>query len=176
MTTDATEFGLVRAATAGDQIAFTRLVEPHRNRLWATCLRICGNPTDAEDAMQESLLAAWRGLPSFRGDAKFSTWLYRIASNASIAQSKKRLIVDDIDDKVVSSGVDIASSVTSAAGISAAIGTLPDAFRVTFVLRVYGDLSYQEIADHLGVPVQTVRSRLSRAKAILQRELSASAD
>ncbi|AZZ83503.1 RNA polymerase subunit sigma [Gordonia alkanivorans] len=162
---------LTRAATAGDAQAFVQLVEIQRKQLWAVCYRITGNRLDAEDALQDALVAAWRGIGSFRGDAKFSTWLYRIASNAAIAQSKKASSDEDLDGYDMSSNLDIAGQVTSSDRIHDALQLLPEAYRVTFVLRAYGDLSYQEIADHLAVPIQTVRSRLSRAKSALQESL-----
>lgn len=165
------EADLVRAASAGDQQAFRELVGRHRSKLWAVCLRIAGNPHDAEDALQEALVAAWRGLRTFRGDAQFSTWMYRIASNAAIAQSKKRPLVVDPTDRDVPAPGDFTTDVVVSDRIEGALATLPEAFRVTFVLRVYGDLSYQEIADHLSIPVQTVRSRLNRAKKALAAEL-----
>ncbi|GAC58423.1 putative RNA polymerase ECF-type sigma factor [Gordonia hirsuta DSM 44140 = NBRC 16056] len=165
------EAELVRAATAGDQQAFAELVGRHRNRLWAVCLRIAGNPHDAEDALQEALVAAWRGLRNFRGDAQFSTWMYRIASNAAIAQSKKRPLVVDPADREAPAPGDFTADVVWADRIELALAALPEVFRVTFVLRVYGDLSYQEIADHLEIPVQTVRSRLNRAKKALAEQL-----
>lgn len=165
------EADLVRAASAGDQRAFRVLVGRHRNKLWAVCLRIAGNPHDAEDALQEALVAAWRGLQTFRGDAQFSTWMYRIASNAAIAQSKKRPLVVDPEDRDLPAPGDFASDVVASDRIEQALATLSEPFRVTFVLRVYGDLSYQEIAEHLDIPVQTVRSRLNRAKKQLAAEL-----
>ncbi|WP_246221941.1 RNA polymerase sigma factor [Gordonia pseudamarae] len=172
MSTPADTDHLVRAATAGDRHAFVTLVGMQRNQLWAVCYRITGNRLDAEDALQEAMIAAWRGIGTFRGDAKFSTWLYRIASNAAIAQSKKRMPADNIDDHETPSPIDIAADVTTSDRIQTALAELPDAYRVTFVLRVYGDLSYQEIAEHLSIPVQTVRSRLSRAKSALQAALA----
>lgn len=140
--------------------------------MWAICLRITGNATDAEDALQESLVAAWRALPRFRGDARLSTWLFRIASNAALAQIRRRAITSDIDDVELESATDIAGQVVVADRIAEALAQLPDAYRATFVLRVYGDLSYAEIAEAQGIGLQTVRSRISRARTILSELLA----
>lgn len=75
---------LVRAAAGGDEDAFAQLVALHEKKVYNLALRMCGNPEDAWDAAQEAFLSAWRGLPSFRGEAGFSTWLYRLTSNAAI--------------------------------------------------------------------------------------------
>ena len=76
---------LVMQARDGDQRAFADLVNGHRNQIWAVCLQICGNQHDAEDALQATLLAAWRNLDKFRGEARFSTWMHRIAANNALA-------------------------------------------------------------------------------------------
>lgn len=75
---------LVRAAAGGDEDAFAQLVALHEKKVYNLALRMCGDPEDAWDAAQEAFLSAWRGLPSFRGEAGFSTWLYRLTSNAAI--------------------------------------------------------------------------------------------
>ena len=79
-----TENELVRAAAHGDEAAFGELVRMYENKAYHLALRMCGNAEDACDVAQDAFLAAWRGLPSFRGDAGFSTWLYRLVSNAAI--------------------------------------------------------------------------------------------
>ena len=79
-----TETELVRAAAGGDEEAFGELVRLYENKAYHLALRMCGNAEDASDIAQDAFLAAWRGLPSFRGDSGFSTWLYRLVSNAAI--------------------------------------------------------------------------------------------
>lgn len=75
---------LVRAAAGGDQDAFAQLVRLHENKVYTLALRMCARAEDAADVAQEAFLSAWRGLPSFRGEAGFSTWLYRLTANAAI--------------------------------------------------------------------------------------------
>src|SRR5919199_7007217 len=90
--TDSTlqERELLEAARAGDEAAYARLVDPHRGALHAHCYRILGSVHDAEDALQEALLRAWRALPRFEGRSSIRTWLYRIATNACLDLAKKR--------------------------------------------------------------------------------------
>ena len=80
----------VAAARAGDEAAFTRLVQRHRRELAAHCYRMLGSPSDAEDALQETLLAAWRGLPGFEGRSSLRTWLYRVATSVCLRQARRR--------------------------------------------------------------------------------------
>lgn len=172
MNPDRSTDDLVELASAGVESAFVELAERERARVWAICIRITGNRQDAEDAVQETLIAAWRGIATFRGDAQFSTWLFRIASNAALAQVKRRKPTDPLGDVEPRSHRDISDEVTSATVIQEALDQLPEGYRTAFILRAYGDLSYADIAEQLGIPVQTVRSRLFRAKAMLRSLLA----
>ena len=96
--TTATEPELIAAARDGDEDAFARLVEPHRRELHAHCYRMLGSVHDAEDALQDALLRAWRGMPSFQGRSSYRTWLYRVATNACldvIARRANRVLLID---------------------------------------------------------------------------------
>lgn len=166
------ERALVTRARAGDDAAFAALVESSKARVWSICLRITGNHSDAEDALQDALSAAWQHLARFRDDARFSTWLYRIASNASLAVVRRRrdtpsevdpgwLVMDD-----PTSGYDDIDRVQRA------LATVPETFRAALVLREYGALTYEEIAAATGVGVQTVKSRLNRARAAVSAALA----
>ncbi|MCK5892171.1 MAG: sigma-70 family RNA polymerase sigma factor [Aeromicrobium sp.] len=163
------EHSLVERARAGDADAFTQLVTESRDVLWSVCLRITADPQDAEDALQDTLIAAWQNIHKFRGNAKFSTWCYRIAANASIAVCRKRRSIpidtDDIVDLVVVA--DTTGQVDDRDLVTAALREVGEDFREALVLREYGDMTYDEIAAHQGIGVQTVKSRISRARAQL---------
>ena len=165
---------LLAAARGGDQQAFAQLVTASRSRLWAVCLQICGNAHDAEDALQDALISAWQHLDRFDGRARFSTWAYRIAANAALSRVRRRRDVPEedagVDEASPASGV--GEQVTTVMVVRRALADLPPAFREAIVLREYGGLDYQEIAEHQGIPVQTVKSRLSRARSALRETLA----
>ncbi|GAA0798591.1 RNA polymerase sigma factor [Spirilliplanes yamanashiensis] len=167
---DAAESRLVDRARRGEAAAFERLVGDHAQRTWAVCYRITGNAHDAEDALQDALIAAWQNLPRFRGDSRFGTWLHRIAANASLAVVRRRrdVVMDELPTaRAEAAMTDHYERLAESDRIEAALRTLPEDFRVALVLREFGDLSYQEIATHQGVGVQTVKSRLNRARSAM---------
>lgn len=167
----ADEGGIVARARSGEQAAFAELVERHRTAAWSVCLRITGNRHDAEDALQDALTAAWLHLDRFRGDSRFGTWLYRIAANASLAVVRRRREVTVGEVPVADFERDLAVEIAARDQIQAALAGLPAIFREALVLREIADLTYQEIASHQGVPVQTVKSRLNRGRAALAQAL-----
>lgn len=162
---------LVARARAGDGTAFAALVEPAKSRVWSVCLRITGQAPDAEDAMQDALTSAWQNLDKFREDAQFSTWLYRIASNAALSLIRKRR--DQPTDLQENAWIspDPTDAIDTTDRVQRALAAIPENFRAILVLREYGELSYNEIADSLGVNVQTVKSRLNRARAAVAAQL-----
>jgi RNA polymerase sigma-70 factor (ECF subfamily) len=143
------------------------------------CRRITGNDADAADAAQEALLAIVRGLERFDGRSAFSTWCYRIATNASLDELRRRkrrpipgIDGGDEDDGVRHEPVDPRShqsidAVADREALEAALVELPDDFRLAVVLRDVADLDYAEIAEVLGVPTGTVKSRIARGRAAL---------
>ena len=174
----ATERSLVSRARDGDQAAFADLASLHRAKLWSICLRTTGNEYDAEDALQDALTAAWLNLGRFRGEASFGTWAYRIAANAALAVVRRRRDqpmdpMDQLDAVDRGDGHDFTVSVAVQDQVSAALATLPETFREALVLREYGDLTYEQISAHQAVPVQTVKSRLNRARRALAEQLRA---
>ena len=176
MTQGVPEATLIASARAGDQRAFNALLAPHRDRLWGVCVRVTSNTADAEDAVQDALIAIWRGLDRFRGDAQFSTWAHRIASNSALAVVRKRRdlpLADehDIEDPCTPFDEQIAISDQ----IQAALKQLPDDFRVALVLREYGGLTYAEIAAHQGILIQTVKTRINRARMAVRAALTEAA-
>ena len=164
---------LVAAAQAGDRRALDELLRRHYDRVHAVCRRIAGSSRDADDAAQEAMISIVRGLPRFDGRAQFSTWAYRIATNAALDELRRRKRRPALhvltDDGVAPEPVDpLADRQVTAIGdrmaIDAALDELPEEFRAAVVLRDVADLDYAEIAEALGVPVGTVKSRIARGR------------
>ena len=177
-----TEQELVRAAAGGDTEAFERLVRTYENKIYHLALRMCGSSVEASDIAQEAFLAAWRGLPSFRGEANFATWLYRLTSNAAIdylrRQKKERgdmsLDDEDLGLDAVDTGPgpqDAAERTEVRTAVAAGLQQLSEGHRQVLVLREIQGLSYEEIADVLEVDLGTVKSRISRARTALRKIL-----
>ncbi|MGH9268304.1 MAG: RNA polymerase sigma factor [Acidimicrobiales bacterium] len=171
---------LVAAARAGDHRALDQLLRRHVDRVHAVCLRITGDPADAADATQEALIAAARGLARFDGRSRFSTWIYRVATNASLDELRRRRRharpwAPAGDDGARPEPADPAPAVdATVAGhldVTAALAGIPADFRAAVVLRDLCDLDYSEIAAVLGVPIGTVRSRIARGRAAVARQI-----
>ena len=173
---------LARAAAGGDEAAFEELVRLHEKKVYNLALRMCGNPEDAADAAQEALLSAWKGLPNFRGDAGFSTWLYRLTSNASIdclrrsrrqrgeaSLDNEELRLDAVDD--APSPQEQAEDAELRQAVMAGLDQLSEDHRQVLTLRELQELSYEEIASVLDVDLGTVKSRISRARGALRKIL-----
>jgi RNA polymerase sigma-70 factor, ECF subfamily len=162
---------LLHRHVAGDSEAFGELVRRHRDRLWAVALRTLGNPDDAADAVQDALLNAFRRASSFRGDSAVTTWLHRIVVNACLdrmRQSASRPSVawaEEFDPP--SSGSDPGTLAAIRLDVEAALATLPDDQRVAVVLVDMEGYPVAEVAQLLGCPVGTVKSRCARARARL---------
>lgn len=158
---------LLALCRQGYETAFGELVGRYRNRLWSICFRVTGNREDAEEAVQDTLTSAWQNLHKFRGDAKVSTWLYRIAANASLAIVRKRkdAVADDFDVIELEDPAPMtADRVADVDAVRRALAELPEDFRVAIVLREFAELSYADIAEHQGIPVATVKTRINRAR------------
>lgn len=170
-----TELQLIESARNGDQRAFTELIQGAQRRMWAVAWSITGNQQDAEDAMQDALSAIWRNLHRFEPRAKFSTWAYRIASNAAlqIVRARRETLDPDVGLAEASADSPVDSQVSAKLVMRSALAELPPEFREALVLREYGGLSYQEIAGQQGIPVQTVKSRINRARGRLKQQLVA---
>lgn len=165
---------LARLAAVGDRDALDVLLDRHVDRVHAICRRILVNREDALDAAQEALIAIARAIPRFDGRSAFTTWMYRVATNAALDELRRRgrrpTPSDSIADPVASF-----SSGPEAAGaridVDAALARIPEEFRVAVVLRDLCDLDYAQIAEMLEVPPGTVRSRIARGRAALAGEL-----
>ena len=176
----ASERDLVARAKKGDVRAFEALIAGHRERVYQFALTCVKNPSEAEDLAQEALIKAFRGLGSFREDASFSTWLFRIVKNAFLDDIKSRAGKEQaqtapIDDEPdLPSGADTpereALRRASDDAVQAALAELPPDFRVVVTLFDVQGFSYEEISEVLSIPVGTVKSRLSRGREAL-REL-----
>lgn len=179
MTNSADDRHLVDAARRGDRTALDTLLRRHHDRVRAVCRRITGNDADAADATQEALLAVVRGLDRFDGRSSFSTWVYRVATNASLDELRRRrrrpVPASDHDDHEAGP-VDRAADpsahrhtddLADRLVLDAALARLPEEFRVAVVLRDVADLDYAEIATVLGLPLGTVKSRIARGRSML---------
>ena len=170
---------LVRRAQAGYLDAFEELVLRHRARAYRVALRLLGQPADAEDVAQDSLVQAWHALPGFRAEASFASWLYRIVINRSrdCARRARPLPVDvSGPDPSPAAGLapDAAQLVETAerdAALRAAVAALPFELRAPLVLREFERCSYAEIGEVLGLSGPTVRGRLARARAELLEQM-----
>ena len=174
----------------GFQGAFKALYEQYKDRVYNVCLRITGNSADALDASQETFGVIFRKICDFRFESRFSSWVYRIAVNASIDLKRRSDVRPTTSLESVGSGrphgpdapalMDESTEgpITAAARheleavIERAIGRLSPKMRAIVVLRYIENLPYEEIAETLGISLGTVKSRLSRAHAALDRELT----
>lgn len=182
-----TEQELVARAKAGDSDAFSRLVEENQNRIYSLALRMVNDPEDAADLAQEAFLSAWRGLDRFQGEAAFSTWLYRLTSNACIdflRREKRRksagavLYLDSEEDGGTLDLPDHTSDPQTMleqsevrATIADGLASLSEEHRKVLTLREVSGLSYAEIGAILGLEEGTVKSRISRARLALRKKL-----
>jgi RNA polymerase sigma-70 factor, ECF subfamily len=173
----------VAAAQAGDRDALETLLRRHHDRLWALCRRLTGNHADAEDALQDALVAIARGINRYDGRAAFTTWSYRVTTNAcldELRRRRRRPIPEALETPGASPPPDGPGGAVSAPpapaaveavadrlDIDAALALLPHDFRAAVVLRDLCDLDYAEIARVLGVPPGTVRSRIARGRSQL---------
>jgi RNA polymerase sigma-70 factor (ECF subfamily) len=166
---------LVRAAQAGDRSALDALLRRHHDRILSLCRRLAGNEADALDAAQEALLAIVRGLGGFDGRAAFTTWAYRVATNACLDELRRRGRrplpgLPEDRDGLPRSAPELARGIEvlpDRLAVDAALAQLPEEFRVAVVLRDLCDLEYADIAEALGIPAGTVRSRIARGRALL---------
>lgn len=172
---------LIAAAQRGSERAFEQLVRANERKVYTLCLRLCGNPADAEEAAQEAFLAAWRGLPAFRGESAFSTWLYRLANNACIdllRRSRRTRADVSLDDEAAPEPTDEHASPQrelerreQREAVQRGLAALSDEHRTVLVLRELEQLSYAEIAEVTGLEAGTVKSRISRARMQLRNYL-----
>lgn len=171
---------LVVRAQEGDVHAFEELARRHQDALYRVAVRVLGDRSDAEDALQEALIDAWRRIGSFRAEAAFSTWMYRIVTNrcTQLARRARRTVpVAEVDESFAVSG---AGSPERAAEVDAeldalgrAVARLPEEQRTCWVLRELEGLGYMEIAEITGAGEAAVRGRIHRARTALAEVMRA---
>jgi RNA polymerase sigma-70 factor (ECF subfamily) len=182
------EASLITAILAGEREKFHDLIRPYERQVYLTALALVKNETEAEDIAQEAILRAYRKLASFRGEAKFSTWLTAITLNEARTRlrEEKRAQFDSIDDKDTTSGDYTPAALTDWREVPSAalerqeirmlmrqaVSELPDTFRQVVVLRDIEELSVNETAEALGISIPLVKVRLHRARLLLQKRLA----
>ena len=169
---DDNDDALARRAAGGDRGALDALLRNHSALVHGVCRRILANPDDALDATQEALLAIARKIGTFDGRAKFSTWAYRVATNAALDESRRRrrrpTPIETLPETGRNTGPDSAeTAIADRLDVDAALSRLTPDYRAAVALRDLVGMDYAEIADVLGIPPGTVRSRISRGRAVL---------
>lgn len=192
ITADTPDAELARRAAAGDGVAFTAIMRRHNRLLFRTARSILKADADAEDALQDGYLHAWRALGKFRDDAKLSTWLVRIVANDALAHLRRRRApAVPLEDAMTTTDDGIRAAVTDAPSrlpdrvamrdqvrrlIESRIDLLPEMFRSVFMLRAVEELSVEEVAEALDIPAATVRTRFFRAKSLMRESLASEID
>jgi RNA polymerase sigma-70 factor (ECF subfamily) len=178
-----TDEELVTAFRAGNLSAFDELVQRWERKIQGAVYRIMGSGEDARDLTQETFLRAYRGLSTFKSEARFSSWLYQIALNLCrdrLRQKKGRTMVglDDLDpttaariDRIAPTAHEQVEARDLSNLVSAAMAELPEEQREVIVLKEYQGLTFQEIADLMRVPVSTVKTRLYRGLVQMREHL-----
>ena len=168
---------LVAQAQSGERAALDELLRDHYDRIYAICRRITGNNADASDATQEALMSIVQGLSKFDNRAAFSTWSYRVATNACLDELRRRkrlptpALVDEhhgwVDQNINDRAPAFDEQLVLRDEIQAALEQVPEEFRAPVILRDCAGLNYAEIAETLGIPPGTVRSRIARGRTKL---------
>ncbi len=176
---DLDDRALVDASLAGRTEAFDAIVQRHQQAVYRLCYRFARSREDAMDLSQDVFLRAYRGLGRFRGDSAFSTWLYRISVNVCLNRASIRSVPETPLDEAAhaaAGGTDAAASLErrqERGRVRAAIAKLPAKQRATIILRVYHDLSHEDIASVLGTSVGASKANLFHALGNLKRILAA---
>jgi len=176
-----TDEALVERVRAGDLAALEALMRRHNRLLYRTARAILRDDAEAEDAVQEAYLHAYRALDTFRGDAKFSTWLVRIAANEALMRRRRNRRGAEVVP--MDGTIEMQAQAHGEEGdqmlrrlLERRIDALPDGYRAVFVLRALEELSVEETAAALELPEATVRTRFFRARALLREALAREID
>ena len=173
-----TDEELVARYKAGEERAFDEIVERYERRVYSIALRMSGNTDDAADITQDVFISSLRALRKFRGDAKLSTWLHRVAVNAALDHVRRRKrrpmqATDELPDRPSTDPgpEEEAERAARAAEVHRALSDISDDHRAVIVLHDLQGLDYAGVADALGVPVGTIKSRIHRARVELAQRL-----
>lgn len=185
---------LAARVVAGDPHAFALLMRRHNRMLFRAARSILRDDSEAEDALQDAYLLAYRALGQYRGEAKMSTWLTRIVVNEAIARSRKRAREAEVTPLYADPGLELrpgedmmdddaadtpergAMRAEARQLVERSLDALPDAFRTVFMLRAVEEMTNEEVALCLGIPEATVRTRFFRARAMLRASLETQFD
>ncbi len=187
-TKNTTEAGLIARILAGEKELFHELIRPYERMVYLTLLSIVKNETEAEDAAQEAVISSYRHLGSFRGEAKFSTWLTTIAINEGRKRLRKAKAAaeESIEEEVEGQEGDYTPAPLTdwrevplealerkelREALRTAVAELPDLYRQVFILRDLEELNIEETAQAMGISVSVVKVRLHRARIMLQKRL-----
>ncbi len=180
-----TDEELVAKSVGGDAESFNELILRWERPIYALAYRTIGREEDARDVCQETFLRAFRALPAFRGQSKFSSWLYRIALNLCrdwMRRERRTPVVqapEDMDLLELAAATEPSESIEDLVArkdltraVERVMATLPDEQRTAILLKEYHGLTFQEIADLVGCPLSTVKTRLYQGLVVLRRELA----
>jgi RNA polymerase sigma-70 factor (ECF subfamily) len=165
----------IEACRQGEREAFDRLVERYQRDVYRLCYRYVNNHQDANDMAQEAFLKAYRALSKFRGDSAFSTWLYRIAVNTCLNfRAARRAPQEELSEHLADGAAGVADRLQAderSARVREAVARLPEKQRATLILKIYHDLTHEEVARVLGASVGTVKANLFHALGNLRKLL-----
>lgn len=175
---------LVKASQQGDQDAFALLVQRHQRRVFNLSLRLVHDYDEASEITQEAFLSAWQGLSSFRSEARFSTWLYRIAYHCGLRQLEKRNREGVLHEALQAKQrarmrgqekdlTDMVEKHEQQALLRVSLEQLPAHYRLILILRDFQEMTYQEIASRLALPMGTIKTHLFRARHLLKQRVLA---
>jgi RNA polymerase sigma-70 factor (ECF subfamily) len=169
---------LVARACEGDEAAFEQLVLRHQRYVFNLAYRVLGDYAEAEDMTQEAFVRVWRGLSGFRGQAQFTTWLYRIVHNLCLNRlpglRRELLQTEPLEEVLADPGpspTDLFDTRERLAFLHAQLDRLPEKYRLVLTLRYLQHLSYAEVAAALDMPMGTVKTHIHRARRLLRERL-----
>ena len=181
--TEQDDTALVLASQAGDQDAFALLVQRHQRRVFNLVFRMLQQYEEANEVTQETFFAAWQGLAGFRGNALFSTWLYRIAYNCALKQIEQRKRDNALQAAIQAEQAELTDSDERVGTqleirdrqkfVREHLSTLPAKYRIVLILRHLQEMSYEEMAEILMLPIGTIKTHLFRARNLLKERLEA---